>query len=29
MATVIAQDSYKALFPLWFLKKKDILELIN
>ena len=29
MATVKAQDSYKALFPLWSLKKKDILKLIN
>ena len=24
MATGIAQKSYKALFPLWSLKKKDI-----
>ena len=29
MATGIAQESYKALFPLWSLKKKDILKLIN
>ena len=29
MATAIAQKSYKALFPLWSLKKKDILKLIN
>ena len=29
MATGIAQKSYKALFPLWPLKKKDILKLIN
>ena len=29
MATGIAQKSYKALFLLWSLKKKDILKLIN
>ena len=29
MATGIAQKSYKAMFPLWSLKKKDILKLIN
>ena len=29
MATGIAQKSYKALFSLWSLKKKDILKLIN
>ena len=29
MATGIAQKSYKALFPLWFPKKKDILKLTN
>ena len=29
MATGIAQKIYKALFPLWSLKEKDILKLIN
>ena len=29
MATKIAQKSYKILFPLWSLTKKDILKLIN
>ena len=29
MATGIAQKSCKALFPLWSLKKKDILKLIT
>ena len=29
MATGIAQKRFKALFPLWFLKKKGILKLIN
>ena len=29
MTTAIAQKSYKALFSLWILKKKDILKLIN
>ena len=29
MATGIAQKGYKALFPLWSLKKKDVLKLIN
>ena len=29
MATGIAQKSYKALFPLRSLTKKDILKLIN
>ena len=29
MDTGIAQKSYKALFLLWSLKKKDILKLIN
>ena len=29
MATDISQKSYKALFPLWSLKKNDILKLIN
>ena len=29
MATGIAQKSYKALFPFWSLKKKDILKLMN
>ena len=29
MATGIAQKIYKDLFPLWSLKEKDILKLIN
>ena len=29
MATEIAQKSNKALFPLWSVKKKDILKLVN
>ena len=29
MATGIGQKSYKALFPLWSLKKEDILKLIK
>ena len=29
MPTGIAQKCYKALFPLWSLKKKDILKLMN
>ena len=29
MATKIAQKSYRILFPLWSLTKKDILKLIN
>ena len=29
MATVITQKSYKALFPLWSLRIKDILKLIK
>ena len=29
MTTEIAQKSCKALFPLWSLKKKDILKLMN
>ena len=29
MTTGITQKSRKALFPLWSLKKKDIVKLIN
>ena len=29
MATGITQKNYNDLFPLWALKKKDILKLLN